>query len=742
MLSLLIATSALLAIDPEAAQPAAPELPGGAAYEGAAARVGRDPDAHVRLALWCEAHGLDAERIKHLSLAVLKSPAHPLARGLLGLVSYRGRWQRPEAVAAAVGADPEWQARIAQYEEKRQKLTPTADAHWKLALWCEENGLEPQALAHLRSTVRLDPTREAAWKRLGYKKHKDGRWLTREQEKREEEEADLQKRADRKWKPILEKWRDMLAGRDPAKRQEAEQGLGELTDPRAVPMLWAVFAVGDEARQRRAVQVLGQIDSPGASRALAMLAVGSTSADVRRTATETLTRRDVREFANLLIALLRDPIQYEVRPVGGPGSPGAIFLKGKKLNVQRRYSPPSGPNFTVRPVDSVTYDANGLPVLWYNEGVVRTGRIPISALATPRSTSGPPGGAALPTPAPSATSSHAPHGVSPRAPFGSSLMTANQANLFSYGAFSGQDMSPWGAMMGIGQTLLDSGRLHLNNGLQFDVAGSLVIPVGQMAVEAQKTAVAAQQQLQNDVAAIDRYNEGILEGNRRALPVLREVSGQDLGEGREGWARWWIDQIGYTIKPDDPSQSQTQTVVQDVPLDYQPQPLPLREVGYVVGFRQMSCFGAGTLVQTLTGPRPIETLRIGDEVLAQDVATGALAYQPILVVHHNPPSKTFRIALGGETVVSSEFHRFWKADKGWVMARDLKAGDRLRTLDGLVTVDSIESGTVQPVFNLDVAEAADFFVGTRGALVHDNTLPDLRLVPFDATPALAEVSAR
>ena len=35
--------------------------------EAALAQVGRDADAHVRLALWCEAHGLSAERLKHLA---------------------------------------------------------------------------------------------------------------------------------------------------------------------------------------------------------------------------------------------------------------------------------------------------------------------------------------------------------------------------------------------------------------------------------------------------------------------------------------------------------------------------------------------------------------------------------------------------------------------------------------------------------------------------------------------------
>src|SRR3954469_18817858 len=78
-----------------------------AAYREAAAKVGRDPGEHVKLALWCEAHGLDAERLKHLALAVLIEPKDAAARGLMGVVSFRGRWLRPEAVDAKIAADAE-----------------------------------------------------------------------------------------------------------------------------------------------------------------------------------------------------------------------------------------------------------------------------------------------------------------------------------------------------------------------------------------------------------------------------------------------------------------------------------------------------------------------------------------------------------------------------------------------------------------------------------------------------------
>ena len=83
MFRLLLAFSALSA---DATTPAVPSPDGRGAYRAAAARAGRDADAQVRLALWCEARGLSAERLKHLALAVMADPNHATARGLLGLV--------------------------------------------------------------------------------------------------------------------------------------------------------------------------------------------------------------------------------------------------------------------------------------------------------------------------------------------------------------------------------------------------------------------------------------------------------------------------------------------------------------------------------------------------------------------------------------------------------------------------------------------------------------------------------
>lgn len=172
-----------------------------AAYETAKKEAGPDADSQVRLALWCEVHGLSAERLKHLGLAILGDPANALARGLLGLVDYQGKWQHPDEISKAVQDDPDRKARVQEYLARRAKTPERAEDHQKLALWCEQNGLKDQAIAHFHQAIRLDPTREVAWKHLGYRKV-GGRWQKPELVNAAKAEAQEQRKANRHWKPI------------------------------------------------------------------------------------------------------------------------------------------------------------------------------------------------------------------------------------------------------------------------------------------------------------------------------------------------------------------------------------------------------------------------------------------------------------------------------------------------------------------------------------------------------------
>ncbi len=689
-----------------------------AAYEHALKAAGHDSPAQVKLALWCEAHGMSAERVKHLARAVLIDPKNTTARGLLGLVDYRGHWNRPDAVAEKVNADADLAAKLAEYNAKRASAKETADDQGALALWCEQNGLDAEAKAHYAAVVRLDPKREAAWRKLGCKKV-NGYWVTNEQLAAEKAENDAQKAADKKWKPLLTHYQTALHGKSHANRDHAVKALEELSDPRAVPSVWSVFILGAKDHAS-GLRLLGQIDSLESSQALALLAVFDENAQVRRDATDILKRRDVREFAGLLVKMLRKPVKYEVRRVNGAGSTGVLFVEGEQFNVRRLY--------TAQMPTLALKDSDGNPI---NTplGTVQagsTGRIPgdqlLRMFIPDPSQVNPAFLGTLNNPTYGAAGPMLQHFLAAQAQTPQTNILANVVKSTA----KNERTSP--SRIGFGLTF----------GVTTTTDTAMVAEM--MQIEAQRAAMAAEQQLEFDIATVDTYNDGVTRTNDGLRQVLTAVAGNDLGADLETWKGWFVNQLGYNYTP--PEDTAKPTLVENVTPAYQPQvqAVASQSLG-IINMTRMSCFGAGTQVRTLQGARPIEELKVGDRVLTENIRTGALGYQAITVVHHNPPSPTYLIKIKGETIVSSPFHRFWVAGKGWIMARDMKGGESLRLLDGPAIVESVDDGPVQPVFNLDVADDHDFFAGSSAVLVHDNSLPDTRLTPFDAGAAVT-TSAR
>jgi hypothetical protein len=645
MFCLALVCSGLLGIDPgpegSRSTPAS-EL---STYQSLRAKVGQDSPGHVKLALWCEAHGLDAERRKHLALAVLTDPRNATARGLLGLVAYRDHWVRPEQVCERIKADEALTAKLAAYnarrEERARRLEPeartsatlrtAAAAHYELGAWCRENGLEPEANAHFTSASVLDPYDSRAWYALGYADY-NGRWMSAEQisaEKRQSQALDH-------WEPLFQRWRGWLA--EPGRRKAALAHLNEVVNPEAAPAIRRVFRDGHEAHEQIAIGMLAKIDAPAATHGLAVLSVLGVTPSVRAAAIKILRTRAPRDYVGTLVDQIHTPMKYQVDAVRGPGSPGTLVVETPRFRTVRSYDAPE----VARLGDFflggyLGYDGNGMPVIatWKDESRLQRDGISI------------------------------------------------------------QGMLDLAAIEQRTQALIAAANLK---------------------------ATASLQRMIDDVNAIEQSNAQATALNARIVESLQgaiDAPGLDPNDEDE-WHRWWYDRVGYRYDP--PSQ-----VVTEVNASPQP-PAPTL----------MSCFVAGTPVHTLDGLRPIETLRVGDQVLSQDTSSGALAFQIVTVVHHNPPSATVRLVLdNGETLVPSIYHRFWRAGDGWAMARDLRPGDILRTREGRARIVSVSSGPTEPVFNLDVAGSRTFFAGTSGALVHDNTLPTTPAAPFDALPALA-----
>ena len=263
--------------------------------------------------------------------------------------------QPPPAPARSATTPAEADA-LARYNGMMEKPPKDGAGHMKMAAWCEENGLRPEAYFHYGRVIELDPKRDAAWQKLGFKKVA-GRWMTADQIAADAK----QKGADKEWSSRLKRWhKDVHGGR---KQAEARAGLEAVTDPSAVPSIYREFCGGGRVDQEIALNVLGQVDGPVASKVIATLAVYGKAPDVRRHAIELLRGRPADEFLDLLIALMKDLLKYEVRPVGGPGSPGVLFVEGERFNVRRFYAPPPPPTFNPRPGDTIGYDANGFPTI-------------------------------------------------------------------------------------------------------------------------------------------------------------------------------------------------------------------------------------------------------------------------------------------------------------------------------------------------------------------------------------------
>jgi RHS repeat-associated protein len=140
------------------------------------------------------------------------------------------------------------------------------------------------------------------------------------------------------------------------------------------------------------------------------------------------------------------------------------------------------------------------------------------------------------------------------------------------------------------------------------------------------------------------------------------------------------------------------------------------------------CFPAGTPVHTDNGTVPIERIKIGDKVWAQDTGTGKNELRTVTAVAPQHRDKLVELGIAGEkqALRVTPVHPFQarrNADEAahWIEAGNLVAGEQLETEDGrwveVQSVHSVEGLAV--VYNFTVAKDHDYFVGQTGFLVHN-----------------------
>jgi hypothetical protein len=323
----------ILTVPDEAASTAPDDL---AVYR-AEAQAARGADAHVRLALWCEAHGLTREYDAELAEALRLNPNHAGARGLCGMVRTGGSWSKPGEPAEPSPGNRALDARRAEYDEKRAASGDTAQDHVKLAAWCLAQGLSGESRLHLTAALRRDPAQPEVLRKLGYKLHQN-HWVNATHEAQEKRRFVEARDAHRVWEAKLTQWAHALDNREPQAAAEAE--LAAVHDPNAVPAIWSVVVkAGNFAG---AVRLFSQFEGPEATSRIALMAMGSGHLGMMSRqawlvlnisppgdeAIDALRNRDPREYIGPLIDYLRPPMNLDVRPINGPGNPGVIIVDG------------------------------------------------------------------------------------------------------------------------------------------------------------------------------------------------------------------------------------------------------------------------------------------------------------------------------------------------------------------------------------------------------------------------------
>ena len=246
--------------------------------------------------------------------------------------------------------------------------------------------------------------------------------------------------------------------------------------------------------------------------------------------------------------MLSDPIRFEVKHVNGPGSPGEILIEGKKVNIRRLYTPPSVLQFG----DQLGLDASGQPV------VVRQ--------ANPST--------------------------------GTAFLGSNIAP--GQSRINGMTQSEINQVMPIMDSSLAFKPILPNTRFTFQFSDQAKIPLKQLEAEAKKSAAATEQQLRDDVRMLEDHNVSVRIANDQVASVLNGATGQALPPDRGSWTNWWVNKIGYASSSDE--WTSRASVVQNVSIGYQPPLMPEGAARDVLAYGRRSCFGAGTLVQTIAGP--------------------------------------------------------------------------------------------------------------------------------------------
>ena len=148
---------------------------------------------------------------------------------------------------------------------------------------------------------------------------------------------------------------------------------------------------------------------------------------------------------------------------------------------------------------------------------------------------------------------------------------------------------------------------------------------------------------------------------------------------------------------------------------------------YTASANESICFVAGTEVLTETGLVNIEDVKVGMKVYSYNEETQEVELKEVKQTFKTNPIKDMvKVTVNGEVVESTSKHEYYVVGKGWTAAHELKEGDvLLNSANEEVKVDDVEliisNGNPVTVYNMEVEDNHNYFVGEENILVHNAT---------------------
>ena len=141
----------------------------------------------------------------------------------------------------------------------------------------------------------------------------------------------------------------------------------------------------------------------------------------------------------------------------------------------------------------------------------------------------------------------------------------------------------------------------------------------------------------------------------------------------------------------------------------------------------ISCFTAGTLIETKDGLKAVETFTGGELIWTRNDITLEYGYRPVIATKATPDQPIFQVTVKNhqgdiETLQTTAEHPFWIKDSGWLKASLLEQGmillDRNNQEVEVLSQYLLPNHT-DTVYNIEVDDFHTYHVGRLGVWVHN-----------------------